>query len=126
MSSKRKNYEHKSRMSQYVQKINLNNTNRKTRKKPPKLCPECKETNNCVKTFAGKINKIEEVVDNYYKNTPKKNTVKFSMFNAKFTINEVPCEIEYDLSCFTFDELQNLVKLTTNDFNKNKISNKND
>jgi hypothetical protein len=37
----------------YVQRINLSNM--RTRSKPQKLCPGCKETNDC--------NKIEEIID---------------------------------------------------------------
>ncbi|PKY46828.1 hypothetical protein RhiirA4_543584 [Rhizophagus irregularis] len=39
----------------YVQKIVLNsNNNRRVRRKPPKLCPDCKETSDCVKIFSSK------------------------------------------------------------------------
>ncbi|CAB4481387.1 unnamed protein product [Rhizophagus irregularis] len=63
----------------YVQKINLSNL--RTRRKPQKLYPDCKETNDC--------NKIEEVIDdNFHENPIKQNKVnQFSIFNAKFTLN---------------------------------------
>src|SRR5581483_10618890 len=70
----------------YVQKIDLGN-NRRIRRKTPKLCPECKETSNYIKLFSSKINKIEEL-------SPRKDTRKYSLFNAKFTLNNVPCELE--------------------------------
>ncbi|CAB4428418.1 unnamed protein product [Rhizophagus irregularis] len=67
----------------YVQRINLSNM--RTRRKSQKLCPDCKETNDC--------NKIEEVIDNFHENPIKRNKVnQFSIFNAKFTlINELEC-----------------------------------
>ncbi|CAB4428411.1 unnamed protein product [Rhizophagus irregularis] len=65
----------------YAQRIN--SSNMRTRRKPQKLCPDCKETNDC--------NKIEEVIDNFHENPIKPNKVNsFSIFNAKFTlINEL-------------------------------------
>ncbi|RIA95195.1 hypothetical protein C1645_734242 [Glomus cerebriforme] len=60
MSSK-KNYEQKTHITPYVQKINLCN-NKRIRKKPPKLCPDCKETNDYVKSLSLRVNKIEEIV----------------------------------------------------------------
>ncbi|CAB4428409.1 unnamed protein product [Rhizophagus irregularis] len=67
----------------YVQKINLSNL--RTRRKLQKLYPDCKETNDC--------NKIEEVIDNFHENPIKQNKVnQFSIFNAKFTLNN---ELEY-------------------------------
>ena len=57
MSSK--NYEQRTRRGlqlPYVQKINLSNNNRRIRKKPPKLCSDCKETNECVKLFSNEVN----------------------------------------------------------------------
>ncbi|GBB89639.1 hypothetical protein RclHR1_01640001 [Rhizophagus clarus] len=100
--------------SPYVQKIVLNsNGSRRVKRKPPKLCPDCKETNDCVKIISSKVNKIEETVNNFYKNLPKKNNYQFSTFNAKFTLNNVPCEVEYDLSKFSLDSLQKLVIFTT-------------
>jgi hypothetical protein len=104
-SSKRSN--HNEPKSQYVQKIKLNNSKR-VRKKPPKLCPDCKETNNCVKSFSDKISRFEEIIDRF-KNLPKRKIDKISKFNAKFKLNNIPCEVEYDLSHFT---LENLLKLT--------------
>ncbi|CAB4390460.1 unnamed protein product [Rhizophagus irregularis] len=66
-----------------IQKINLSNM--RTRRKPQRLCPYCKETNDC--------NKIEEVIDNFHENPIKQNKVNsFSIFNAKFTLNK---ELEY-------------------------------
>ncbi|CAG8689442.1 21747_t:CDS:2 [Rhizophagus irregularis] len=48
----------------YVQKINLSNL--RTKRKPQKLYPDCKETNDC--------NKIEEVIDdNFHENPIKQN-----------------------------------------------------
>ncbi|PKC72226.1 hypothetical protein RhiirA1_452583 [Rhizophagus irregularis] len=45
------------------------------------------------------VNIIEEVNDNFYKNPIKKNKInQLNIFNAKFTLNNVPCELEYDLS----------------------------
>ncbi|CAB4428406.1 unnamed protein product [Rhizophagus irregularis] len=65
----------------YVQRVNLSNI--RTRSKPQKPCPDCKETNDC--------NKIEEV--NFHENPIKQNKVNsFSIFNAKFTLNN---ELEY-------------------------------
>ena len=112
MSSSR-NYEQKARMVPYVRKIQtINSDNRQSRRKSPKLCPDCKDTSNCVKLLSSKVNRIEEIVNDFYKNPPKPKVEQFSLYNAKFTINNVPCELEYDLSKFTMDELQKLVNFT--------------
>ncbi|CAB4390495.1 unnamed protein product [Rhizophagus irregularis] len=109
----------------YVQKIVLNsNNNRKVRRKPPKLCPDCKETSDCVKIFSSKVNKIEETVNNFYTNLPKKSIRQISTFNAKFTLNNVPCEVDYDLSKFTLENLQKLVIFTTQNCDNNNENNK--
>ncbi|CAI2168026.1 8403_t:CDS:1 [Funneliformis geosporum] len=120
-----KSYEQKSRMRPYVRKFNLLENNRQTKKKPPKFCPDCKETCNCVKLFSGKIHRIEEVVDNIYNGFPKKKAEKYSIFNAKFSINDVPFELEYDLTNFTLEELQKLANWTIQDFNNNNIDHNN-
>src|ERR1043165_5804143 len=118
MSSSR-SYEQKARMMPYVKKIQLINNDKRSRRKPPKLCPDCKDTNNCVKLFSSKVNRIEEIVNDFYKNLPVQRTEQFSLYSAKFTINNVPCELEYDLTNFTIEELQKLVDLTTQNFNIN-------
>src|ERR1700722_13566213 len=124
------NYEKKARGTPpYVQKIRLDNDNRRIRKRPPKFCPDCKETSNCVKFLSNKVNKIEEVIDNFYKNSSDKKYTKsnqLSIFNAKFTLNNVPCELEYDLSKFTLENLQKLVNFTTQNCNNNNNNNNND
>ena len=79
MSSK--NYDQKL----YVKKINLGNYRRIRRK--PKLCPDCKETSNCVKLFSNKLNKIEEIV-NDLKNLPQKKADQFSIFKTRFTYSK--------------------------------------
>ncbi|CAB4390475.1 hypothetical protein RhiirA5_495027 [Rhizophagus irregularis] len=104
MSSKRSNQNELK--SQYVQKIKLNNSKR-VRKRPPKLCPDCKDTSNCVKTFSDKVSKFEKIIDKF-KNLPKREVDKISKFNAKFKLNNIPCEVEYDLSQFTLENLQKL------------------
>ncbi|CAB4428391.1 unnamed protein product [Rhizophagus irregularis] len=109
-----------SRTHPYIQKINLDNSKR-IRRKPQKLCYNCKETIDCVKLVSNKVNKIEEIVNNF-KNIKKK-PEKFSKFNAKFTLNNVPCELEYDLSSFTLENLQKLVAITTQFYNPNSPSN---
>ncbi|GBC01804.1 hypothetical protein RclHR1_04340001 [Rhizophagus clarus] len=106
-----------------VHKINLNNDNRRFRRKPPKYCPDCKETDDCIKTFSNKVNRIEEVVNDFHKKCSKNKIEKCSIFNAKFTLNNVPCELEYDLSEFSLDNLQKLAISTTQNFNN--FSNKN-
>ena len=58
----------KPRGSLYVQKINLNDNDRKPRRMPPKLCLNCEETNEYVKLLSSRVNRIEEIVDNFYKN----------------------------------------------------------
>ena len=46
-------YKQKSREQPYVQKINLDNNERIP---PPKPCPDCKETSDCVlKLVSGKL-----------------------------------------------------------------------
>ncbi|CAB4390477.1 uncharacterized protein OCT59_002976 [Rhizophagus irregularis] len=109
-----------SRTHPYIQKINLDNSKR-IRRKPQKLCYNCKETIDCVKLVSNKVNKIEEIVNNF-KNIKKK-PEKLSKFNAKFTLNNVPCELEYDLSSFTLENLQKLVAITTQFYNPNSPSN---
>jgi hypothetical protein len=113
MSSKN-NYE---QGTPYIQRINLSNM--KTRRKSPKLCPDCKETNDCIKLLSNKVNKIEEIVNNFYKNLQKKEARRISVFNAKFILNNVPCELEYDLSNFTLESLQKLVAFATPNHNNN-------
>ncbi|GBC09833.1 hypothetical protein RclHR1_09150004 [Rhizophagus clarus] len=96
----------------YIQKIRLDNHVCKIRKrKPTKVCPDCKETNDSVELFSSKVNKLEQVIDNFYKNLTKKN--QFSTFNAKFHLNNVPCELEYDLSKFSLESLHKLMIFTT-------------
>ncbi|PKC72225.1 hypothetical protein RhiirA1_452582 [Rhizophagus irregularis] len=81
----------------YVQKIQFENKIKKTN--PPKICSDCEEMSDSVKLFSSKVNKVEEVNDNFYKNPIKKNKInQYSIFNAKFTLNNVSCELEYDLS----------------------------
>ena len=94
-----------------VQQIGLDNSNRRVRKNPPKLCPDCNHD-----WVNSKLNRIEELVENFPKNFPKKDSNKFSIFNARFTLNDVPCELEYDLPKFTFENLQKLALLTTQTF----------
>jgi hypothetical protein len=120
MSSK--NYGQETRGSPpYVQKIRLDNNSCKIKKrKPPKVCPECKDTNDSVKLFSNKVNKIEEAIGNFYKHSLKKNeNSQFSIFNAKFTLNNIPCELEYDLSKFSLENLQKLAIFTTQHCNNN-------
>ncbi|GES95525.1 hypothetical protein GLOIN_2v1559399 [Rhizophagus clarus] len=113
MSSKN-NYEQR---TPYVQRINL--SNKRTRRKSPRLCPDCKETNDCIKHLSSKVNKVEEIVNRFYKNLrTKKETRQISVFNAKFLLNNVPCELEYDLSNFTLENLQKLVNFIPNHNNK--------
>ncbi|PKC14870.1 hypothetical protein RhiirA5_495028 [Rhizophagus irregularis] len=110
MSSK--NYGSRTCGKPYVQKIKLNN-NKRTRRKPSKLCSDCEETNDYIKLLSSKVSRIEKIVDNF-KNLPKNKTEnKLSVFNAKFSLNNVPCEMEYDLSNFTLENLQKLVIFTT-------------
>lgn len=125
MSSKSQNNYEQTLRALSVQKIHLSNNNMGTRRKLPKPCLDCKETNDCIKLFSNKVNKIEEIVANFYKNLQKKETKQISVFNAKFTLNNVPCELEYDLSNFTLENLQKLVNFTTqnHDDNNNNDSN---
>ena len=51
-----------------IQKINLNN--KRIKRKPPKLCPDCKETSDCVKQVSNKVDRIEKAV-NDFKNLQK-------------------------------------------------------
>ncbi|EXX67503.1 uncharacterized protein OCT59_002997 [Rhizophagus irregularis] len=47
-------------------------------------------------------------------------TNKISIFRAKFTLNSVPCELEYDLSRFTLENLQKLADFATQNCNNKK------
>ncbi|CAB4376583.1 unnamed protein product [Rhizophagus irregularis] len=106
----------------YVQKFRFENKIKK--RKPLKNCFDCKEMSDSVKLFSSKVNKIEEVINNFYKNPIKKNKNNhFSIFNAKFTLNNIPCELEYDLSKFSLENLHKLVIFTTQHCNNdNKYS----
>ena len=44
-----------------------NSIARRVGRKPPKLCPDCKETNDFVKLLLSKISRIEEIVDNFHR-----------------------------------------------------------
>ena len=92
--------------SEYVRKTRLNNNSRRIRGKS--ICPDCKGTNDFISFFSSKVNRFEEIVDNF-KKLPKKKTDKFSKFNKK----SAPCELEYDLSNFTFEDLQKLANYIT-------------
>src|SRR3954451_22895483 len=116
-------YEHRTRGLPYVHKINLGNNNRRIRKNPPKLCADCKETNECIKLISNRVNRIEEIVNNFHKNLQKRENKRFSAFNTKFTLNNIPCELEYDLSNLNLENLQKLVIFTTQNCTPN---NKND
>jgi hypothetical protein len=108
----------------YIRKIDLGNNNKRTRNKK-KLCPDCKESNDYVNLFSNKISKIEGIVDELRTNLPSKKINQFSIFNAKFTLNNVPCELEYNLSKFSLEDLQKLVIFTTPNCN-NKYSSSNE
>lgn len=98
----------------YIHKINLsNNNNNRTRRRPPKICLDCKEAIDCINLLSNKVNKIEKTIENLknIKNIPKKK--QLSTFKANFTLNNIPCELEYDLSTFTLENLQKLVIFTT-------------
>ncbi|CAB4428410.1 unnamed protein product [Rhizophagus irregularis] len=101
------------------QKIRIDSGGKRIKKKPPKHCQNCKETNDCVKLFLNKTNRLEGIVGNFRKNLPMK-TNKISIFRAKFTLNSVPCELEYDLSRFTLENLQKLADFTTQNCNNKK------
>jgi hypothetical protein len=120
-----KSYEPRTNGTPYqVQKINLGNDNKKTRRKSPKFCPDCKETDDCIKLFSNKVNRIEEVVNDFYNKCPERKIEKnCSVFNVKFTLNNVPCELEYDLSKFTLENLQKLVAFTTQNCNNSSDKN---
>ncbi|CAB5366480.1 unnamed protein product [Rhizophagus irregularis] len=121
MSSK--NYEPRTGGAPYIQRIKLcNSNNKKARRKPLKLCSDCKETKACVSLISSKVNRIEEIINNYHKN-PKKKIEQISKFNTKFTLNNVPCELEYDLSNFTLENLQKLAIFTTQNYSNNNSYN---
>lgn len=112
-------YKQKSRGLPYVQKIDFDNNSKRIRRKSPKLCSECKETNDCVKLVSSKMGRIEEIINNFDKNFSIKNVAQFSKFNAKFTLNNIPCELECNLSNFTLENLKKLVNITTQICNNN-------
>ncbi|CAG8483259.1 596_t:CDS:1 [Funneliformis caledonium] len=108
-----------SSLTPFIQKINLNNHNngRISKRKTPNLCPDCKNTDHDAKLFSNRITRVEEIIDNFNERLQKKNPERFSIFNAKFTLNSVPCELEYDLASFSLEELQKLANFTTQNFN---------
>ncbi|GBB89642.1 hypothetical protein RclHR1_01640004 [Rhizophagus clarus] len=113
------------KMSSYIQKIRLDNNACKIKKrKPLKICSDCKETDDSIKLFSSELDKLEEVIEELYKNPIKKNNNhQISIFNAKFTLNNIPCELEYDLSKFSLDNLHKLMIFTTQNCNNdNKYS----
>ena len=63
--------------------------------------------------MSNKLSRIEEAVHNFDRNISGKNNSQYSKFNAKFTLNNIPCKLEYDLSNFTLENLQKLVNITT-------------
>ncbi|PKC53711.1 hypothetical protein RhiirA1_478711 [Rhizophagus irregularis] len=97
------NYGQKTRGTpSYVQNICFENNACKIIKesKPPKICSDCKEMSDSVKLISSKANKTE-VIDDFYKNPIRKSKInQFSIFNARFTLNNVSRELEYDLSKF--------------------------
>src|SRR5438045_9494488 len=112
-------YKQKSREQPYVQEINLDNN----RRIPLMLCPDCKETNDYIlKLVSGKLDRIEETINNFDNNLSNQSTAEFFKFNAKFTLNNVPCELEYDLSNFNLEDLQKLAILTAQVCNNNSNS----
>ncbi|CAG8753499.1 hypothetical protein GLOIN_2v1789812 [Rhizophagus irregularis DAOM 181602=DAOM 197198] len=71
-----------------IQKINLSNM--RTIRKPQRLCPYCKETNDC--------NKIEEVIDNFHENPIKQNKAKSTLGQlAKISSNNLSQAQIYEL-----------------------------
>ncbi|CAB5383270.1 hypothetical protein RhiirA5_432277 [Rhizophagus irregularis] len=74
----------------YTQNIFFTSNNRRVRRKPPKLCPDCKETSDSIKVPSSKV----------------------------------PCEMEYDSSKFTLENLQKLVIFTTQNCDNNNGNNK--
>src|SRR5436853_3760155 len=112
-------YKQKSRGLPYVQKIDFDNNSKRIRRKSSKICTECKETNDCVKLVSSKMDRIEEISSNFDKNFSIKNVAQFSKFNAKFTLNNIPCELEYNLTNFTLENLKKLVIITTQICNNN-------
>ncbi|GES95476.1 hypothetical protein GLOIN_2v1648665 [Rhizophagus clarus] len=121
MSSR--NYEPRAVGTPYVQKIKLVENNKRTRRKPSKSCSNCKEAKDCISLFSSKVNRIEEIVNNCHK-ISKKKIQKISTFNTKFILNNAPCELEYDLSNFTLENLQKLAIFTTqNCFNNDDNDN---
>ncbi|PKK73948.1 hypothetical protein RhiirC2_775423 [Rhizophagus irregularis] len=97
-----KNYEQKTcGTPPYVQNICFENNACKIIKesKTQKVCSDCKEMRDSVKLISSKTSKTEEVIDDFYKNPIRKSKInQFSIFDAKFILNNVPCELEYDLS----------------------------
>ncbi|CAB4390498.1 hypothetical protein RhiirA5_360192 [Rhizophagus irregularis] len=124
MSSR--NYGSRTGRAPYVQKIKLcNNNNKITTRKPTKLCSKCREAKDCVSLFSSKVNRIEEIVNNCHKHSKKK-IEQISKFNTKFSLNNVPCELEYDLSNFTLENLQKLAIFTTQNCGNNNSYNDKD
>ena len=68
--------------------------------------------NNYIKLISDDINRIEEIIDNFHIDSPRKDE-RPSMFNMKFFLNNVRCESEHDLSKFSLVNLQKLVIFTT-------------
>src|SRR5688572_4184638 len=102
-------------------------------------------SNNSLKSISSKINKIEEIVGNFYKSLPKKNTENFILNKLEykeleelvdFIIQNYKCPTSsnkndnnenfthdhtpYDLSNYSIKELENLVNFTTQNFNNDK------
>jgi len=71
------------------------------------------------KVISDKVNAIEAIINNF---SPNKNieNKQLSKFTYKFILNNTPCELEYDLENFTFENLQKLAVITTNKLNNKK------
>ncbi|RIA89983.1 hypothetical protein C1645_823992 [Glomus cerebriforme] len=74
----------------YVQKIVFDNNIKQVKRKSPKLCPD--------------LNKIEEIVNNFYKNSPSyfglapmeiDDPVEYALYCSSYglRLNNIPCEL---------------------------------
>ncbi|GBB83579.1 hypothetical protein RclHR1_10290001 [Rhizophagus clarus] len=116
MSSK--NYESNRR-------INLSNDNSRKRTRRKLSCSDCKDTTDCVKLLSNKVTRVEEIINNFKNRDRLRKKPELSIFNAKFTLNNLPYDLEYDLSNFSLEYLLTLAKFTTQGYDNNIIGSSN-
>lgn len=105
--------------SPYSQKVNLKDNSDKRKKLAFERCFSCKETNKAINFLASKVDRVEKIVKNLEDISSKNKTKNdFSKFSINFCLNNIPCELEYNLSSFSLENLQKLAVFTVQIINE--------